>query len=112
MNWKLLERDQIETLFFQPEIFPLSRAKETGCKQLNEVTAELYSKLAYRDSTEGVIAIVREKHTSLDKFTLSSNPLIIVLEAVEKPGNLGAVLQPQMQPEPIRNCMQSSDRSF
>lgn len=83
----------IETLFFQPDIFPLSRAKDTGCQQLNEVTAELYSKIAYRDTTEGVIAIVKEKRASLDGFTLSANPLIIVLEAVEKPGNLGAVLR-------------------
>lgn len=83
----------IETLFFQPEIFPLDRAKDTGSQQLNEVTADLYSKIAYRDSTEGVIAIVRDKQTSLDGFTLSANPLILVLEAVEKPGNLGAVLR-------------------
>ena len=61
----------IETLFFQPEIFPLDRAKDTGCQQLNEVTADLYSKIAYRDSTEGVIAIVREKQKlSFDRFIL------------------------------------------
>lgn len=57
------------------------------------VSPQVYEKMAYRGSTEGVIAVVCEKQQSLDDLQLSSNPLVIVLERVEKPGNLGAVLR-------------------
>lgn len=57
------------------------------------VSPQVYEKMAYRGSTEGVIAVVREKQLSLDDLRLSSNSLVIVLERVEKPGNLGAVLR-------------------
>ena len=53
----------------------------------------LTSKFPYRGSTEGVIAEVKTKHLSLDDLKLSSHPLIVVLESVEKPGNLGAILR-------------------
>ena len=59
--------------------------------------ASLYEKVAYRGSTEGVIAIVKERTTTLSnlKSQISNlkSPLIMVLEGVEKPGNLGAVLR-------------------
>ena len=58
-----------------------------------EVTRDVYEKMAYRGSTEGVIAEVRPRQLTLDDLQLSEQPLIIVLEAVEKPGNLGAVLR-------------------
>lgn len=57
------------------------------------VSPQVYEKMAYRGSTEGVIAVVREKQLSLDDLQLSEAPLIMVLERVEKPGNLGAVLR-------------------
>jgi TrmH family RNA methyltransferase len=49
--------------------------------------------MAYRGSTEGVIAIVKAKQHRLEDLRLKENPLIVVLESVEKPGNLGAVLR-------------------
>lgn len=58
-----------------------------------EVSPEVYEKIAYRGSTEGVIAEVRTKNLSLNDIRLKDNPLIVVLESVEKPGNLGAVLR-------------------
>ena len=58
------------------------------------VTPQVYEKMAYRGSTEGMIAVAKCKDHSLAALTLSpSHPLIIVLESVEKPGNLGAVLR-------------------
>ena len=58
-----------------------------------QVPYELYGKIAYREGTEGVIAEVEYRDRTLDSLTLSENPLVIVLESVEKPGNLGAVLR-------------------
>ena len=58
-----------------------------------EVSRAVYDKVAYRGGTEGVIAEVYSKENSLDSLELGENPLVIVLEGVEKPGNLGAVLR-------------------
>ena len=53
----------------------------------------LYEKVAYRGSTEGVIAELRCKSHNLEDLTVRENPVIVVLESVEKPGNLGAILR-------------------
>ena len=53
----------------------------------------LYKKIAYRNDTEGIVGIFKSKDISLKNINLSDNPLLIVLESVEKPGNLGAVLR-------------------
>lgn len=58
-----------------------------------EVSQQVYNKLAYRESTEGIVAVFRQRNLSLEQLSLSSNPLIIVVESVEKPGNLGAILR-------------------
>lgn len=60
---------------------------------LVEIPAALYEKAAYRGGTEGVIAEVEYRDRTLDSLILRENPLIAVLESVEKPGNLGAVLR-------------------
>ncbi|MGN1215997.1 MAG: RNA methyltransferase [Candidatus Cryptobacteroides sp.] len=57
------------------------------------VPAEIYDRLAYRGGTEGVIAEIRYRERTLEDLHLGANPVVIVLESVEKPGNLGAVLR-------------------
>ena len=57
------------------------------------VTPQVYEKMAYRGSTEGIIAVAKCKDHSLARLQLKENPLIVILESVEKPGNLGAVLR-------------------
>ena len=58
-----------------------------------EVPRELYGKIAYRGGTEGMIAEVKVKERTVGELRLPENPLVVVLEGVEKPGNLGAVLR-------------------
>lgn len=58
-----------------------------------EVSREVYEKVAYRGTTEGVIAEVRTRSLQLADLKLGEHPLIVVLESVEKPGNLGAILR-------------------
>ncbi len=58
-----------------------------------EIPEQLYKKVAYRESTEGIIAEVEYKSLKLEDLRLPENPLVMVLESVEKPGNLGAVLR-------------------
>ena len=66
--------------------------KNKGIK-LFEVSPTIYEKIAYRGSTEGIIAEVKTKDKTLNDLNLSENPLVVVLESVEKPGNLGAILR-------------------
>lgn len=71
---------QINTLTKQPEIISISK--------------EVYQKLAHRDTTEGVLAVAKAKNLSLSKLNLATeNPLVLVAEAPEKPGNIGALLR-------------------
>ena len=57
------------------------------------ITKAIYEKVAYRGSTEGVIAELRCKSHKLEDLKVKENPVIVVLESVEKPGNLGAILR-------------------
>ena len=57
------------------------------------VTKSVYEKLAYRGGTEGVVAVVKSRERRLEELKLGENPLIVVVERVEKPGNLGAILR-------------------
>ena len=60
---------------------------------LVQIPAFLYEKVAYRGSTEGIVAEMRSVPRRLEDLKLGPNPLVMVLESVEKPGNLGAVLR-------------------
>lgn len=66
-------------------------AKET--RRTWEVSREVYEKMAYRGGTEGVMAVVRERKLGLEDLELGERPLVVVVERVEKPGNLGAILR-------------------
>lgn len=66
---------------------------ELAEKSVIELSPDLYKKAAYREGTEGIIAEVECRSLSLEDLCLPENPLIVVLEAVEKPGNLGAILR-------------------
>ncbi len=84
----------IETVLFLPEICPEKRANLlVPNAELIEINREVYQKLAYRDSTEGILAIAKTKSTLLSNLKLSKNPLVLVAEAPEKPGNIGALLR-------------------
>ncbi len=54
---------------------------------------EVYRKVAYREGTEAVIAFAKAKTTTLQELQLPENPLLLITEAPEKPGNIGALLR-------------------
>lgn len=58
-----------------------------------EVSEQVFEKVAYRESSDGLIALMKPKGHDLSDLNLNENPFIIILEAVEKPGNLGAILR-------------------
>lgn len=57
------------------------------------ISDQIFEKLAYRDNSDGVIVLIDPQFLSLDEIILTQNPLILILESVEKPGNLGALLR-------------------
>lgn len=88
----------METVLFQPELMSeretLKLLGPCDTAELAAVSKEVYGKLAYRETTEGVIAVAKAKTNTLDTFGPDSqNPLILVAEAPEKPGNIGALLR-------------------
>lgn len=85
----------INSIFFCPELTDTGALSSLLSESITsyEVTPEVYEKIAYRGSTEGVIATVQSKQLALKDLHLSQQPLLIVLESVEKPGNLGAILR-------------------
>ena len=96
-----------DTIFICPEIYSchperrpeLAEGRSEGSSFAGEgykvfhVSKNVYEKIAYREGTEGIIAEMKYKDRRLEDIKLSENPLIVVLESVEKPGNLGAVLR-------------------
>lgn len=86
-------RHTIDTVFYSETADPSVVENLPNTANLYRVSSQVYNKIAYRGSTEGVIAIVKPRQTTLDSFRMPQNPLFVVLESVEKPGNLGAVLR-------------------
>ena len=92
---------RMESVFVCPEMGCDPAAMDGGTRgrealaegTVYEVTPQVYEKMSYRGGTEGVIAVVHEKQMKLSDLKLSAKPLVVVLERVEKPGNLGAVLR-------------------
>jgi len=61
--------------------------------QVIEVSANAFSRIAYREGTDGLMALAVPRSLALSDIELSKNPLVLILEAVEKPGNLGAIMR-------------------
>lgn len=91
-NYRLL------SLYFQSEIIAfeavLEIARENENPEITELSPDVYEKIAYRGSTEGLIGIFESRENSLEELQFKTkNPLILVAEAPEKPGNIGALLR-------------------
>ena len=86
---------ELETILFLPELISEKQLSHfaNNTIQIIEISKEVYQKLAYRDTTEGILAVARSKSFSLSALQLPENPLILIAEAPEKPGNIGAMLR-------------------
>lgn len=83
---------EIDTLFVCKEL--AGEGAEITARSTEEVTADVFEKIAYREGSDGLLAVAIPQYADLQSFTpKKKNPLIIVLETVEKPGNLGAVMR-------------------
>ncbi len=86
---------KIGNLFFCDEIVTEKELAELPLadRLLIPVSKDVFDKIAVRESTGGILAVAEQKTHRLAEIKLRKNPLILILEGVEKPGNLGAVLR-------------------
>ncbi|MCB9823176.1 RNA methyltransferase [Candidatus Nomurabacteria bacterium] len=61
--------------------------------EIYSINKNCYEKIAYRGSTDGIIAVFHNKIKKLDDLTMGETPFFIVVESIEKPGNLGAIIR-------------------
>jgi TrmH family RNA methyltransferase len=69
------------------------KAVETRGAEVFQVSRDVYAKLAFGDRAEGMVVVAETPRRSLADLQLPANPLVAVLEGVEKPGNVGAILR-------------------
>lgn len=83
-----------DTLVLCPELVTDAMARfEAHARETIRVSREVFGRLVVRENSGGVMAVARAQNHELSALQLPENPLILVVEAVEKPGNLGALLR-------------------
>lgn len=73
--------------------FQLLKSVQQNNTPIYTLTPELFEKMSIRSGTEKVIGIAKTKEHPLATLQLPENPLVVVIEAPEKPGNIGAILR-------------------
>lgn len=91
----------LNTLFYSPDHFLgtneaslIQTIRDRGIETI-EVTKEVFEKISYRDRPDGLLAIAKQTHLTLDDLKLNQKrpPFFLIAEAIEKPGNLGSILR-------------------
>lgn len=92
-------RVALETLFVCDDLFLggneprlIDDARALGTEVV-EVGSEAFAKVSYRDRPEGLIAVAKQFETGLAALAPADDPLYLVVESIEKPGNLGTMLR-------------------
>ena len=90
----------IETLYYCPEYFPsaehtafIEERRRADATSLVRMSEDPFNKATYREGPDGIIAIAKQQRHSIHELNVSDAPLLLVLECIEKPGNLGAILR-------------------
>jgi TrmH family RNA methyltransferase len=88
-----------ETLWYCPELYLgesegelVDRAAVAGADAV-QAGVDAFRRMSYRDRPEGLLAVCRQFDTSLEKIELGPDPLVLVVESIEKPGNLGTMIR-------------------
>jgi len=89
----------LKELYFAPEWFLgenepalLAQAEAAGAR-LFQLSKEAFAKVAYRERPDGLLAVAPQWRLTLGDLKIPANPLLLVVEAIEKPGNLGTILR-------------------
>jgi TrmH family RNA methyltransferase len=89
----------VQELYYSPAWFLgenepalIAQAQAAGA-QLFELSKDAFAKVAYRERPDGLLAVAPQWRRTLDQLTLPATPFVLVVEAIEKPGNLGTILR-------------------
>ncbi|MBB4036287.1 TrmH family RNA methyltransferase [Dysgonomonas hofstadii] len=97
LSLALMADYEIDSVFICPGLFAKTDYPDVletiPENKIYEVTEVVFDKIAYREGSDGLLTLAKPKDHTLNNLKLSDNPFIIILEAVEKPGNLGAILR-------------------
>jgi len=90
---------KVEKIFFCPELF-LGDNEDALIKEIASkggtafiCTKAVFSKLSYRDRPDGLLAVAEQMKGTLLDLEKKENPLYVVAEGIEKPGNLGSIMR-------------------
>jgi TrmH family RNA methyltransferase len=89
----------LREVYFSPDWFlgenerPLLASAEAAGAQLFELSKEAFAKVAYRERPDGLLAVAPQWQRALGDLALPPEPFLLVVEAIEKPGNLGTILR-------------------
>jgi RNA methyltransferase, TrmH family len=92
-HYPLLELYICPALFLGQNEPALVAAAAAAGAAIFEVSPEIFARLTYRARPEGLLATAPQRHPGLDDLALTDHSLLIVAEAIEKPGNLGTMLR-------------------
>ena len=90
---------EMETLLFDEKITPVTiienllQKSVAASTEIIAVTTPVFEKIAYRSGVPNVVGVFKQKNFNLENIHLQKDPLLLVLENLEKPGNLGAILR-------------------
>jgi len=90
----------IEDLYYCPECFPseahstfIDDLRRNETLRLTRVSEDAFNKASLREGSDGLLAVARQESNALSELKLPDDPMLLVLEGIEKPGNLGAILR-------------------
>jgi TrmH family RNA methyltransferase len=91
---------EVEDIYFCPEQFPsaehsqfIDQLRRAGAVRLTRMSEEAFRKASHREGPDGLLGVALQQSHSLNSLKMPKNPLILAIEGMEKPGNLGAILR-------------------
>ncbi|MFU8847972.1 MAG: TrmH family RNA methyltransferase [Opitutales bacterium] len=90
----------LEELYYCPEFFSsdaqanfINEVRKIREIRLTRLSEEAFQKASLREGPDGLLAVAQQQANTFARLKLPPNPLLLVLEGIEKPGNLGAILR-------------------
>jgi len=93
INASIENNYSIKSFFYDPTIIELKKINIPIDTEVIEVPSNIYKKISFRSSTEGVIAVVKRKNYTKEKIKINNKKVVLILDGIEKPGNIGAILR-------------------
>ena len=93
INTSIVNKYEIKSLFYDPTIIELKKINIPIDTEVIEVSSNIYKKISFRSSTEGIIAVAKRKNYTKEKIKINKKKVVLILDGIEKPGNIGAILR-------------------